>query len=148
MLSKYLKTAALTAPLICEINTEDYRSMILKEALISYGTIRLRLRNLNACKQSSGKNIIDWDTPLVDKPCRYIEDWVDSILHTLKVECDSPSRAAAYFYHRIYSTVATKKAMSFVHPDLCGQATPEEFDELIRLVFVELPHLYNDLKAV
>lgn len=143
MLKKYLDITNWTAPNLAAIDTSDLRSAIFKTAIVSYGTIRLRMRNLS---QSSNCNtvILNWDTPICGIS-HYIDDWLYSILHTLKLECSTPERAATYFYHRIYSSISTKRALAAIHPELCNGCHQDEFDELVRLVFVELPHLYDNL---
>ena len=105
----------------------------------------MRLKNLKESPGDPGNVMLNWDTP-ISPVSYYIEDWLESLLHTLKIECTCPERAATYFYHRQYSTIATKRAMAMTHPEMCNDVKPEEFDELIRMLFNELPHLYNNLK--
>lgn len=143
MLKKYLDVSNWTRANIADINIESPASAIFKSSIISYGTIRLRIKDLLNERLTSGETVLDWQQPIVTEVSRYIEDWTYSILRKLRVECTDPFRAGAYFYHRLYSAVSQKRALACIHPDMCDGAKPEEFDELVRLVFMELPYLYN-----
>lgn len=132
MLEKYLDVSKLTAATINAINIDDERSYIFKHAVASYATIRLRLQNV-ANANKSGDVELDWDRPFAQAD-ETIDDMVDGILRTLITECSTARRAAVYFYHRIYGSIAAKRDLA--EKGLGNGLKPEHYDELIRLVFV------------
>lgn len=146
MLENYLDVTNWSAATIAAINIEDERSFIFKSAISSYANIRMRMRGVIEKVNVNGNVILDWDRPFC-KPSAHIDEWADSIIHQLRVECDDPKRAAVFFYHRIYSNIATKRALAVSNPELTNGDTPEDYDELIRLVINGIPEAFANKNA-